>query len=92
MARENPTRGYRRIHGELAGLGQHVAASTVWKILKTAGIDPRPAAVRPDLATVPHRADPRDPRGRLRPRRYRSWQRFHKQASTIEPANSSQSY
>jgi hypothetical protein len=37
---ENPGWGYRRIHGELAGLGVKVAASTVWEILKTSGIDP----------------------------------------------------
>jgi putative transposase len=34
--------GYRRIHGELAGLGITVAPSTVWQILKNAGIDPAP--------------------------------------------------
>jgi len=42
LARENPTSGYRRIHGELARLGITIAASTVWAILKTAGINPAP--------------------------------------------------
>jgi hypothetical protein len=39
---ENPTWGYRRIHGELTRLGVTIAASTVWTILKTAGIAPAP--------------------------------------------------
>src|SRR5258705_10876069 len=34
--------GYRRIHGEMAGLGHKLAPSTVWQILKDAGIDPAP--------------------------------------------------
>ena len=42
LARENPSWGYRRIHGELLVLGIKVAASTVWEILKQAGIDPVP--------------------------------------------------
>ncbi|MFL6052044.1 MAG: integrase core domain-containing protein [Actinoallomurus sp.] len=42
MAAENPGWGYRRIAGELAGLGRRIAPSTVWAILKKADIDPAP--------------------------------------------------
>ena len=42
MARDSPGWGYRRIQGELSGLGYAVAPSTVWQILKDAGIDPAP--------------------------------------------------
>jgi putative transposase len=44
LARENNSWGYRRIHGELLVVGVKVAASTVWEILKDAGIDPAPSA------------------------------------------------
>ncbi|MFE2442706.1 integrase core domain-containing protein [Streptomyces sp. NPDC059426] len=42
LAKENPSWGYRRLHGELLVLGVKVGASTVWEILKEAGIDPAP--------------------------------------------------
>jgi putative transposase len=65
-ATNNLTWGYRRIHGELVGLGQRVGASTIWRILKTNDIGPSPersevtwsqflrsqAAVACDFATV----------------------------------------
>ena len=43
LARENSDWGYRRVHGELLTLGVKVAASTVWEILREAGVDPSPA-------------------------------------------------
>src|SRR5207237_4662456 len=47
LAKENPLWGYRRIHGEVTKLGVTVAPSTVWQILRTAGIDPAPRRARP---------------------------------------------
>jgi transposase InsO family protein len=51
LARENPGWGYRRVHGELLVLGVRVAASTVWEILREAGIDPAPQRTTSTWAT-----------------------------------------
>ena len=50
LAGENESWGYRRIHGELAGLGIIVAPSAVWQILRDAGIDPAPRRDGPGWA------------------------------------------
>jgi putative transposase len=50
LARENPAWGYRRIQGELVGLGIKLAASTVWTIVTGAGIEPAPKRLEPSWA------------------------------------------
>jgi transposase len=42
LAKENPTWGYRRIHGELATMGVRLAPSSVWAILRRHGTGPAP--------------------------------------------------
>jgi transposase len=46
LAAENPGWGYKRIHGELTGLGFTLSPSTVWNILRRHGIDPVPRRAR----------------------------------------------
>jgi putative transposase len=46
LAAENPSWGYKRIHGELTGLGFTLSPSTVWNILRRHGIDPAPRRAR----------------------------------------------
>jgi hypothetical protein len=70
LAAENPLWGYRRIHGELTKLGLNLAPSTLYAILRAAGIDPGAAPGRADLAAVPARPGRRDPRRRLPARGY----------------------
>ena len=52
LAAENPAWGYRKITGELAGLGQKAGAATVWPILRKAGIDPVPRRSGPSWSQL----------------------------------------
>jgi transposase len=65
LAHENPLWGYRRIHGELTKLGATIAASTVYEILRAAGIDPAPRQDAPTWRQFLKRASRRDPRRRF---------------------------
>ena len=50
LAKENPTWGYRRVHGELATMGIKLAPSSIWAILKRHGLEPSPRRSGPTWA------------------------------------------
>jgi transposase len=70
LAVENPSWGYRRIQGELVGLGIKLAPSTVWTILREAGIEPAPKRLEYELGGVSAPAGGEHPRVRLPHRRH----------------------
>lgn len=70
LAAANFSGDYRRIQDELTGLGYSIAPSTLWSILKRAGLDPVPGCDSLHLAPIPDRTSTRHSGQTLLLRRY----------------------
>jgi hypothetical protein len=58
LARENPSRGYRRVHGEPSRPGHHLSAATARPILRASSTRPGPITLPPTSPRSKSSADP----------------------------------